>query len=442
MRTKLGTAELAAQADRLRLAGLASAAEQVARAWVREAHRAGLSREIVRASTFLMRLALDRQEPRLALQYGEEAMGHAVGSGAPDAIERARLHLHLAKAAWRLGWFQRAEAYSDAADVCAQESPLPPLVAGHAALVRGLMAAERGDLSRATVETAQARAFALACGERGLRFTADSNLGVIAYRMGDLEGAEAQLQPLSAESGGAERGRVLVDLARIALERGDIALSASRAREGLDACRTQPARLDELQLAPLYGLLGRLCNATGAGQRQARRLLQFGAHWYEVAGRQAQAAVLREEAASCRGASAVAGVDGLLEYVGELVTLTVVYGGRVAPEHHLRRVALLAEQFARPSGPGAQALQHAALLHELPADGRWFCRLCDEGRAAEDILSRENDPDHALLRALDGYETALARRLGWQQALEQMARCLGALGSPAVERFGLAHSGA
>ena len=357
-------AALAAEALALHQAGLGTAADQVGRAWARLGQRADRPAEVLRATNFLVRLALDRQEPRMALLYGEQAVAFAVGGAAPEPAERARLHLQLAKATWRLGWRHRTEAYADAANVCALESPLPTRLAGHAALVRGLLAVEGGRLQAAEVETRRALELAQACADRALEFASENNLGWLARRLGDLDGALARLQRLAAQAAGAMRGRVLVELADIALQRGDVAVAQEHACQALGAYRAQPARLDELDLAPLYGLTGRLALMTGhAGQ--AGRLLRYGAQWYELTGRHALAAELSAQADRGSVAAPRGGSDDPLEYVGELVNLTVVYGARKAPEHHLRRVALLVERFGGRPQSCLQALEHAALLHEL-----------------------------------------------------------------------------
>lgn len=433
-------AALSAEAAALYAAGLCSAADQAARGWGRLAARARRPGEVLRATNFLVRIALDRQEPRLALRYGEEAVASVVGSAAPEPAERARLHLQLAKAAWRIGWVHRTEAYSDAADVCALEAPLPLRLIGHGALVRGVLAVERGRWATAETETARARELALECADRPLEFAAENNLGWLARQQGDLDCAQERLQRLCAQSAGAMRGRVLVELAGIALDRQEVGLAQAWVQEALHAFGAAPSRLDELDLAPLYGLMGRLAMATGhAGQ--AQRLFRYGAQWYQLTGRVALATGLAEAARRCHAASVprLRG-DDVPQYLAELVNVTVVYGGRTAPEHHLRRVALLAARFGARAASHPEVMEHAALLHELPVEGRWFCRLCDEGRRADQILSAAGGPDRLLLDALDQYETALACRQGWRRAMEGIGRLLSSLGHPAAGPFQLAHA--
>jgi tetratricopeptide (TPR) repeat protein len=427
----------ARQAARLREAGLGSAAERVARSWAQLARRAGQAEEALRAANFLVSLALERLEPRLAARYGEEAVGLTVGGGRASAAERARLHLQLAKACWRLGRFREAEAYVDAARVCGQEAELPPRLQGHAALVWGLLAAEEGRLAEAETLTRQALVLAAGCGDHVLRAAGQNNLGWLARRRGDLDAAEAYLLPL-AQGQELAPGPVCVDLAGIALERGEPDEALRWAEAAVQAFRLRPARLDVLDLAPLYTLFGRLAAATGRPGR-ARRLLGWAGRWFEATGRPARAAEVRAEAARCRGADRAGGGDGVLDYLIELVEHAVLYGERRAPHHHLRRVALLAQTFA-PGGGHAGALEHAALLHELPAEGRWFCGLCGDGRLAEEILTGARAEDHALLCALDRYETETATGIGgdWRRPLEGLVGQLEPLARPAAYRLAAA----
>jgi hypothetical protein len=417
-----GSSEFRRRAATLQAAGLLPSAERVAHTWRARAQAAGDAASALEADVRTLSIALDRDQPEVALQVGRDALLRLTTPASADPEVTARLIVSLAKAAWSLGREPELSDFLDGAARVLERAPVSTVVRAHFALTSSLAAMDRGDGMAAAAWAIQALDLAAAGGRARLVRRCVERLIHAHLLRGDAARASALLgQVLAADQPDAEIVSVLADAVRIALLAGDLEGAASWARRLVAGYCAAPSRLSPIAMGSLFETLGALYAQAGHPQA-ARWLWETGAGWFAQRGRARDVERLR--GLSRRnwpaGPDAPAAVDEALLYLGDLVA---------AADHRpagqsTRQLADTVRRLLPEVAPEAQpvATEHAALLYGLPASARWFTGRTAEGQAAERVLADHGGPELSALDVLAAYERVATSGASWVGVMRYMQR--------------------
>lgn len=406
----------------LQQAGLFAAAETAACIELAAAERSGTGEAIMEAHTRRASIALDCDRPQAALTFGTRALPLALGTRAAPPEARARLFVHLAKAAWELGLEGDLAAYVDAARTTVEQETVSDTTLVHFRLVQGLAAADRADLAQARAHTREALELARQHGDGRAAARCRRNLCYLAIQAGAFAEAETGVQAmLGSGAADADLVEVLGDGVRTALAFGDLRLAGDRLRRLLDGYMAAPSRMSPVALGYLFEVLGEYYAQRGLLDAAATLWASAGG-WFARRGRdQDVERVLRGIADLRTGPEAPSGrlaVDPDLVYLGRLFTAARREDGEDADY----QVALAVNRLLPAVAPGAEpvATEHAAMLRPYQPVARLFAARSAAGRAAVRVLSGEDESAHAALDVLVAYERLCASGLSWPAVIRSM----------------------
>ncbi len=409
-------------AHSLQQAGFYRAAETAAALDLAAAERAGSQEGVVRAQTRRASIALDCDRPQAALHFGTQALPLALGSRPVSPESRARLFVHLAKAAWEMGLDHDLAAYVDAARTVVDHERVSVGTQVHFRLVQGVAAATRADLARGQAYTRTALHMAREQGDLRAALQCRRNLCYLAMQTGAFGEAETWVQSmLGSGMPDADLVEVLGDGVRTAMAFGHLQLASERLRRLLNGYMAAPSRLSPVALGYLFEILGGYYAERGLIDAAAA-LLESAAGWFARRGHSQDVERMRQGIADLRPGPVLAearlAVDPDLVYLGRLFTAARRDDGQDGDY----QVAVAVNRLLPFVAPAAEpvATEHAAMLRPYHPVARIFAARSPAGRAAARILSGEDERGHAALDVLAAYERLCATGLSWPAVIRSM----------------------
>ncbi|HVB09979.1 MAG TPA: hypothetical protein VNM16_06390 [Bacillota bacterium] len=407
-------------AKTLQHAGFLLAADTAAALDLAAAERVGSTEDIVDACTRRASIALDCDRPQQALRWGVQALPLALGTRPAGPEARARLFVHLAKAAWEMGLDRDLMAYVDAARTVVDHETVSTATEIHFRLSQGLAAAADTDLQAARAHTGHALELAQQSQNARMEAVSRQNLCYLSVRAGAFADAEARVRSV-LESGLPDQDLVdvLGDGVRTALAFGDLSLAGARLRRLLNGYLEAPSRLSPVGLGYLFEVLGAYYAHRGLLDAAAA-LWTSAAHWFSRRGHDQDAERLRRGVAELRFGpdSAQPAIDPDLLYLGRLFAAA----RRDESTDGDFQVALAVHHLLPAIAPGAEpvATEHAAMLRPFEPVARLFAARNPEGRAAVRVLTGEDEAARAALDVLAAYERLCATGLSWPAVIRSM----------------------
>jgi tetratricopeptide (TPR) repeat protein len=404
----------------LQQAGLYRAAETAAMLDLAVAERVGDMQGVVQACTRRLSIALDSDRPQPALHWGTRALPLALGSRPVSPESRARLFVHLAKAAWELGLDRDMAAYVDAARTTIEHEGVSVVTEIHYRLTAGVAAAGEGRIEHARALTLHALDLARTIGEAHMEAASRQNLCYLAVRAGAFAEAEAWIRTV-LDSGLADQDlvEVLGDGVRTALAFGDLRLAGDRLRRLLNGYMEAPTRLSPLGLGYLFEVLGAYYAHRGLLDAAAS-LWSSAAGWFRRRGHRQDADRMERGVAdlSPGHGSVQSAIDPDLLYLGRLFTAARADESQDADF----QVALAVNRVLPAVAPAAEpvATEHAALLRPFQPVARLFAARSPAGRAAVRVLTGEDESARDALDVIAAYERLCATGLSWPAVIRSM----------------------
>ncbi|HVB08900.1 MAG TPA: hypothetical protein VNM16_00870 [Bacillota bacterium] len=417
-----GNSEFRRRAQALQSVGLLPSAERVAHAWRAKALATGDVAGVVEANVRALSVALDRDEPDIAMQVGMDALPYTVGRTTVEPEVRARLLINMAKASWELGRESELQSYLEAAGDILQREPIGLVVRAHYAVIAGLAALDAGDPTASLAWTLQGLDLATAGGSAAVERGCLQNLIHTHILRGDTDRAASLVERILAanEPDFAVVG-VLEDAVRLAMARGDTEAASTWARRLTAGYSTAPSQLSPLTLGFLFETLGLFYAQMGHPQA-ARWLWETGSGWFAVRGRFRDVERLRglRQREWPEPSRLSAAVDEDLLYLGELLAAAHHRAVGQATRHLADTVHRLLPEVAPEAEP--VATEHAALLYGLPVSARWFTGRTPTGQAAERVLTGGDEHGKSALDVLAAYERLATSGAPWLAVMRYMRR--------------------
>ncbi len=435
-----GSGDFRRRAQALQTAGLLPSAERVAHAWRAKAQATGDVADMVEADVRALSVALDRDQPDVALQVGMDAMPHAVGRSSLDPEVRARLMINMAKAAWMLGRDADLAGYVEAAARILDQERVGLVARANFALIAGLAALDGGDAMGATAWTLQGIDLAAAGGSAATESACLQNLVHVYVVSGRHDRAGNLIERvLATHQPDATVVDVLEDAVRLAIARDDLEAASTWARRLTAGYAAAPSQLSPITLGFLLETLG-LFYARLGQPHAARWLWETSAGWFAVRNRFRDVERLGELRRRDwpERSRALAAIDGDLLYLGDLFAATHNRTSGQVTRHLADTVHRLLPEVAPDAEP--VAAEHAALLYGLPVSARWFTGRTPQGQAAERVLGGQDEPGKSALDVLAAYERLATSGAPWLAVMRYMRR--GGLSQRHVEALDRLYSSA